>query len=157
MPLKKTRPLSKIAIDPKRQTELCDAIEHFYFAYRAFTSRPDRILEQRGLGRVHHRILYFLGRKPGLAVNELLSTLGVSKQALNAPLRQLLEMKLIIADSPQHDRRVKQLVLTDAGKKFEMQLTHTQMKQLAAVFDGAGAKAEKTWLEIMKAVPHKLD
>ena len=50
-------------VDQKREAQLRDAIEHFYFAYRAFTAKPDRILEQRGLGRVHHRILYFVGRK----------------------------------------------------------------------------------------------
>ena len=51
-------------IDLKRQEELRASIEIFYFAYRAFTARPDRILKQRGLGRVHHRILYFVGRNP---------------------------------------------------------------------------------------------
>lgn len=149
--------MSRNSIDAKRQVELCDAIEQFYFAYRAFTSRPDRLLEQRGLSRVHHRILYFVGRNPGLAISELLSTLGVSKQALNAPLRQLLEMKLITAAPAEHDRRIKQLALSEAGGKFETQLTHTQMRQLATVFDAAGRKSEKMWLRIMKAMPHKID
>ena len=40
-------------VDPKRQAELRDAIEGMFFSYRAFTERPDRILERRGLGRVH--------------------------------------------------------------------------------------------------------
>jgi len=142
----------KDTIDAKRQAQLRDAIEHFYFAYRAFTAHPDRILDQRGLSRVHHRILYFVGRRPGIAVNELLTTLGVSKQALNAPLRQLLEMKLVDYAAASHDRRIKQLALTEQGKKFEAQLTHTQMKQLAVVFDAEGPKAEKAWLNVLKAV-----
>ena len=67
-----------------RQTQLRTAMELFYFGYRAFTAHPDRVLDQRGLGRVHHRILYFVGRNPDTSVNELLSVLGVTKQALNA-------------------------------------------------------------------------
>ena len=47
-------------------------IEAFYFAYRAFTRVADDILESRGLNRVHHRILYFVGRHPGITVGELL-------------------------------------------------------------------------------------
>jgi len=140
-------------VDQKREAQLRDAIENFYFAYRAFTARPDRILEQRGLGRVHHRILYFVGRQSGLSVNELLATLGVSKQALNAPLRQLIEMKLVTTSTASHDKRVKQLSLTDAGKKLETQLTQTQMKHLNDVFDEHGTKAERAWLAMMKAMP----
>ena len=140
-------------VDQKREAQLRDAIEHFYFAYRAFTAKPDHILEQRGLGRVHHRILYFIGRNPGLAVNGLLSILGVSKQALNAPLRQLIAMKLITTETSPHDKRVKKLVLTDHGKKLETQLTHTQMKHLGDVFDEMGSKAERAWLAMMKSMP----
>ncbi len=140
-------------VDQKREAQLRDAIEHFYFAYRAFTAKPDAILEQRGLGRVHHRILYFVGRNPRLAVNELLSILGVTKQALNAPLRRLITLKLVATEISSHDKRVKKLVLTDKGEKLETQLTHTQMKHLSEVFDEIGTKAERTWLAMMKALP----
>jgi uncharacterized Fe-S cluster-containing radical SAM superfamily protein len=36
--------------DPAPTGDLRDAIEQFYFAYRGFTDRPDRILEKRGWG-----------------------------------------------------------------------------------------------------------
>ena len=52
---------------------------------------------ERGLGRVHHRILYFVARSPGIAVNALLGVLDVSKQALHAPLRELVDKGLIAA------------------------------------------------------------
>jgi DNA-binding MarR family transcriptional regulator len=140
-----------VARSPKqRETALHQAIEQFYFGYRAFTAPPDRILDQRGLGRVHHRILYFVGRNPQISVNTLLGLLSVSKQALNAPLRQLLEMRLIAMDTAQHDRRVRQLTLTTSGTKLEAQLTGTQMKQLQAVFEQSGASAEDGWLQIMR-------
>jgi len=132
-----------------REAALRLAIEQFYFGYRAFTARPDRILDQRGLGRVHHRILYFVGRNPAISVNALLATLTVSKQALNAPLRQLVEMRLVAMNPADHDRRVRQLTLTAAGAKLEAQLTDTQMKLLHAVFEQAGKKAEDGWYRVM--------
>lgn len=133
----------------QREEALRLAIEQFYFGYRAFTNPPDRILDQRGLGRVHHRILYFVGRNPKISVNELLNLLNVSKQALNAPLRQLIEMSLIAMDTAEHDRRVRQLSLTANGIKLEAQLTGTQMKQLQTVFEQAGAEAEAGWHGVM--------
>src|SRR5512142_3283088 len=105
-------------LSTQREETLRLAIEQFYFGYRAFTNPPDRILDQRGLGRVHHRILYFVGRNPKISVNELLNLLNVSKQALNAPLRQLIEMSLIAMDTAEHDRRVRELSLTANGSKL---------------------------------------
>jgi DNA-binding MarR family transcriptional regulator len=141
------------SIDTKsREEALRLAIEQFYFGYRAFTAPPDRILDQRGLGRVHHRILYFVGRNPRISVNTLLSLLSVSKQALNAPLRQLIEMKLIGMDTAEHDRRVRQLSLTPNGAKLEAQLTGSQMKQLQKVFDLVGTGAESGWHLVMRSL-----
>lgn len=96
-------------IDLKRQAELHAAIELMFHAYRAFTAPPDAILAQRGLGRVHHRILYFVARNPGITVSALLGVLGVSKQALNAPLRQLVDAGLITTSTSDRDRRSKLL------------------------------------------------
>jgi DNA-binding MarR family transcriptional regulator len=135
-----------------RQAELCESIELLFFGYRAFTARPDLILARRGLGRVHHRILYFVGREPGMSVNRLLATLAVSKQALNAPLRRLLESKLVSAQSAAHDRRIKELRLTAEGTRLEQQLTGTQMKQLSEVFAAAGGEAEIAWREVMRVL-----
>ena len=98
--------------------QLRQAIEYLYYAYRSFTERPDKILDKRGLGRVHHRILYFVGRNPGTTVNALLSTLQVSKQALNAPLRQLLAMQLISAQTATHDGRVSERWRSSAAPKW---------------------------------------
>lgn len=139
-------------IDPNRQTNLRHAIEQFYFAYRAFTDRADKVLEQKGLGRVHHRILYFVAHNPDVTVNKLLAILGVSKQALNAPLRQLIEMKLIAVKIAERDKRVKQLSLTTTGQKLENQLTSLQMQHLDTAFTVAGSKAETGWIKVMAAL-----
>jgi len=139
-------------IDQNDSQALRAAAELFFFTYRAFTSRPDRLLAERGLGRVHHRILYFVGRHPQLAVNALLGILGVSKQALNAPLRQLVEMQLVAVEVAAHDRRVKQLSLTAAGQALEDELTSVQTQHLTAAFAAAGNEAAAGWQKAMQAI-----
>jgi DNA-binding MarR family transcriptional regulator len=137
-------------VDQKRQDELRGAIELLYFAYRGFTDRPDRILERRGLGRVHHRILYFIGRRPDVSVSGLLDLLAVSKQALNAPLRQLIEMNLVSALAAPADRRVKNLRLTTEGQQLEAELTGAQMRHLQAAFERADVAQEMGWRKVME-------
>jgi len=136
-------------IDPIRSEELRSAIELLYFAYRGFTERPDRILERRGLGRVHHRILYFIGRRPDVSVRGLLDLLVVSKQALNAPLRQLIEMNLVTAVADPADRRLKKLRLTTDGQRLEAELTGAQMSHLQTAFEHAGLDHERGWRSVM--------
>jgi len=132
-----------------REQELNQALELFHFAFRAFTAKPDQLLEVRGLQRVHHRILYFVGRNPGIRVSGLLATLGVSKQALHAPLRQLQAMNLV-QDAPDAiDKRGKCLTLTLEGVKLEAALSGAQRKLMAQVFGEAGVDSEAAWRAVM--------
>lgn len=132
-----------------REQQLRESIELLFFAYRSFTRGPDEILEKRGLSRVHHRVLYFVGREPGLSVNDLLQVLQISKQALNLPLRQLQSMELVKNDKSQSDGRVRELRLTPAGKRLEARLTGTQLLQLENIFADR-KKAEKAWKQVMR-------
>jgi DNA-binding MarR family transcriptional regulator len=142
--------------DPTADKRLLQSMELFYFGYRAFTSGPDRMLQDKGLGRVHHRILYFVGRNPHININELLQILSVSKQALNAPLRKLTGLGLIEVETASHDRRVKQLKLSKAGEQLETSLTASQMEHLARAFAEAGEDAFDGWVRIMQALPKAL-
>jgi DNA-binding MarR family transcriptional regulator len=135
--------------DPARQVALNDAIELMHFGYRAMVAKADRVLATRGLSRVHHRILYFVARLPGRGVNELLRTLGVSKQALNGPLRDLYAQQLIAFERGALDARVKRLVLTPAGRRLEGRLSALQRRQWEAVFGAAGPDAEQGWRAAM--------
>lgn len=126
------------------------AIELLYFAYREFTVGPDRVLAQRGLGRMHHRILYFVARNPGVSVTGLLRTLAISKQALHAPLRQLVGMGLIDSSSDPGDARVRQLTLSAEGRRLESRLTATQAQMVAAAFAAVGPEAAAGWFAVMR-------
>lgn len=139
-----------------REVELNKALELFHFAFRAFTAKPDQLLEARGLQRVHHRILYFVGRNPEIRVSGLLAILGVTKQALHAPLRQLIAMNLI-QDSPDAmDKRGKCLALTNEGTKLEAALSGAQRKLLTQVFEQVGVDGETAWRGVMEQLAVQL-
>ena len=139
-------------IDLNSSQSLSDAIELMYFAYREFTSQADKILEARGLGRVHHRILYFIGRNPNFTIGQLIETLAVSKQALNAPLRQLIEMNLVSQNADMNDRRVKRLLLTASGKRLESRLTGAQTEKLNKAFNTIDSNHVEVWYQVMTAL-----
>lgn len=135
---------------PEREEELNQALEALYFAFRAVIAKPDARLSELGFSRVHHRILYFVGRNPGLSVNELLGIMGVSKQYLNRPLRQLTEQGYIDASPEPNDRRMKRLGLTPAGAALENELSGDQRRRFSLVFSEAGKEAEEGWHRIMQ-------
>jgi DNA-binding MarR family transcriptional regulator len=137
-------------LDLKRQRELHAAIELMFFGYRAMVARSDRLLESRGLTRVHHRIVYFVARMGRPQVNELLRVLGVSKQAANGPLRDLYAQQLLTFTRDTADARVKRLALTPAGRRFEGRLSALQRQQFAAIFAAAGSDAEAAWRIAMR-------
>ncbi|WJN57213.1 Transcriptional regulator, MarR family [Pseudomonas sp. SO81] len=139
-------------LDLKKPSSQQAAMEAFFFGYQAFTAKPDEMLARRGLSRVHHRILFFIARHPGLSVKELLGYLGVTKQALNTPLRQLQEMSMVECVAASDDKRKRQLGLTVEGAKLEQALRHEQSRLLAKVFKEAGEPAVQAWLAINQAL-----
>ena len=106
------------------------------------------MLERRGLSRVHQRIVFFIARYPSLSVKQLLALLGVSKQALNMPLRQLMEMHLVDSVASETDKRKRLLALTAEGERFEQALRREQVKLLERVFAEAGEEAVNGWLAV---------
>ncbi|WAJ39689.1 MarR family transcriptional regulator [Pseudomonas sp. GOM7] len=128
------------------------AMEAFFFGYQAFTAKPDEMLAKRGLSRVHHRILFFIAKYPGLNMTELLGYLGVSKQALNTPLRQLIEMNLVRSEAAPDDKRKRLLGFTPEGAKLEQALRREQARLLQRVFDEMGEEAVAGWLEVNRAL-----
>src|SRR3954467_15823346 len=62
-----------------REEELRLAQDLLFFGYRDFTAGADQILAELDLGRAHHRVLHFVGRRPGITVGDLLGILGITK------------------------------------------------------------------------------
>jgi DNA-binding MarR family transcriptional regulator len=129
--------------------ELDQAQELLFFAFRNLTAEPDRVLAERGLSRVHHRILYFVRRNPGLGPGDLLRILRVSKQALARPLRELSGQGLVLGEAVPENRRRKRLALTAAGLRFERRISALQRRRFAEAFAAAGPTAAASWREVM--------
>lgn len=142
---------------PEREQELNHALQALFYAFRAIIARPDAVLAEQGLSRVHHRILFFVGRTPGLSVNELLGILNVTKQSLNGPLRRLTELGYIEAGKDVRDRRVKRLYLTGRGQALEEILSGDQRQRFQKVFTELGARDEAAWRRVMDRLAEGLD
>lgn len=139
-----------------RSDELNQALEALFYAFNALVARPDAMLEKEGLSRVHHRILYFVGRNPDLSVNDLLGILGVTKQSLNGPMRQLVERGYINTNADSRDRRIKRLALTESGAQLESSLSGDQRERFARVFEKLGTNDEFAWRRVMRALSEPL-
>ena len=127
--------------DVSRDDELRRGIEAMFFAYRGFTSDPDKILAGYSYGRAHHRAIHFIDRCPGTTVNNLLDILGVTKQSLNRVLRKLIEDGLVKSKIGEVDKRERHLVLTPDGLKLERQLSKMQRQRMGEAYSKAGSEA----------------
>lgn len=121
--------------------QLRKGIEAMFFAYKGFTSDPDRILESRGYGRAHHRAIHFIHRSHGTTVNNLLAILGVTKQSLNRILRTLIEDGLVESRVGTRDKRERHLYLTAEGLILERELSDVQQARMRDAFRSAGPSA----------------
>jgi DNA-binding MarR family transcriptional regulator len=106
-------------------------IELFFFAYRDFTADPDMILEKLEFGRAHHRVLYFVNRKPGMTVAELLELLKITKQSLARVLKQLVDTHHIVQVQGPRDRRQRELYPTPRGRQLALELAAPQSRRIA--------------------------
>lgn len=123
------------------EDEIRRGVELLYFGYTRLTNAIDRELEKQGLGRAHHRALYFIARQPGLTVGDLLKLLAITKQSLGRVLKELHERNLVVTEPGQLDRRQKLLRLTDAGGKLERELFDQLSQRLSGAYASAGQKS----------------
>lgn len=132
--------------------QLRKGIEAMFFAYRAFTADPDRILEGMDYGRAHHRAIHFIHRAPGLTVTNLLTILGVTKQSLNRVLRSLIDDGLVEARVGRSDKRERNLFLTAKGAELERALSDAQRARMRAAYRAAGPVAVQGFRTVLEAM-----
>lgn len=149
----------KIQVNPLflREEELRQALELLFFGYRDFTAEPDRLLAEKGFGRAHHRVIYFVGRHPGLAVSQLLGILKITKQSLSRVLGQLVEEGYISQRPGDRDRRQRLLELTEKGQELESQLTAAQTELVARAYRAAGAEAVEGFRTVLLGLINEQD
>jgi len=109
-----------------------DIMGLFFFAYRDFTGDADALLDRQGFGRAHHRVLYFVNLRPGMAVADLLDILRITKQSLARVLRQLIDNGYIEQRTGKADRRQRLLYATEKGRQFFASLSVSQATRIDA-------------------------
>lgn len=137
--------------------DLREAIELLFFAYRDFTAEPDAILSQYNFGRAHHRVIYFVGRSPGMTVSQLLDILQITKQSLARVLRQLVDEGFIEQRLDENDGRRRLLYLLDKGRAIEAQLTVRQAKRIAAAYKSLDAEAAQGFKDVLRGIINEKD
>lgn len=135
-----------------REENLLQGMELLFFAYRDFIAEADEILSPIGLGRAHHRVIYFVGRHPEITVSELLAVLKITKQSLSRVLGELKSAGYLADRKGQRDRRQRLLILTDQGQQLEQKLTATQRDRFRNAYRQAGAEAVEGFRLVMEGL-----
>ena len=135
-----------------REQELRQGMELLFYAYRDFTAEPDKMLSGYGFGRAHHRVIYFVGRYPGMTVTELLRILRITKQSLSRVLGSLVQQGFVLQQADREDRRRRLLSLTDKGKALERALSEVQMRRIARAYRDAGIEAVEGFRQVMRGI-----
>ncbi|MDJ0388244.1 MarR family transcriptional regulator [Roseomonas sp. E05] len=135
-----------------REEELRLAQDLLFFGYRDFTAGPDAILAELGMGRAHHRVLHFVGRRPGITVGELLAILGITKQSLGRVLTPLVEEGYVTQTPGRNDRRQRLLTLTEKGEALERRLFERQREWVMQAYREAGPVAVEGFRRVMRGL-----
>lgn len=135
-----------------REEELRLAQDLLFFGYRDFTAGADAILADLGMGRAHHRVLHFVGRRPGITVGELLGILAITKQSLGRVLTPLIEDGYVTQATGQSDRRHRLLSLTEKGAALERRLYERQRETVMAAYREAGPQAVEGFRRVMRGL-----
>lgn len=135
-----------------REEELRLAQDLLFFGYRDFTAGPDEILAELGMGRAHHRVLHFVGRRPGITVGDLLAILGITKQSLGRVLTPLVEEGYVTQAPGRNDRRQRLLSLTPKGQALERRLFERQREWVMRAYREAGPVAVEGFRRVMRGL-----
>jgi DNA-binding MarR family transcriptional regulator len=135
-----------------REEELRLAQDLLFFGYRDFTAGPDAILAELNMGRAHHRVLHFIGRRPGVTVGDLLAILGITKQSLGRVLTPLIDEGYIVQVPGRNDRRQRLLSLTPKGQELERRLFERQREWVMRAYREAGPVAVEGFRRVMRGL-----
>jgi DNA-binding MarR family transcriptional regulator len=135
-----------------REPEIRRGVELLYFGYSHLTRAIDAQLADQGLGRAHHRALYFIARQPGLTVSALLKLLAITKQSLGRVLTDLTTRGLVETRQGTQDKRQKLLRLTKAGAALESALFEALKERLGQAYSGAGQNAVTGFWHVLEGL-----
>ena len=135
-----------------REAEIRRGVELLYFGYAHLLRGADGLLDRHGFGRAHHRALYFIARRPGLPVSDLLRLLNITKQSLSRVLGDLQNERLVETSVGDRDRRQRLLRLTGDGAALEAALFEELRHGMAGAYSAAGQGAVTGFWEVLSGL-----
>ena len=132
-------------------------MELLFFAYRDFTGEADALLTDYGMGRAHHRALYFIGANSGISVSELLEILKITKQSLNRVLSSLIDDGYVVQETDGGDRRRRLMQLTEKGRALEEELTDRQSARIRRALSGLAPEAAEGFRRALEGLVNEED
>lgn len=138
--------------DEPTESDMRMAQDLLFFAYRDFTNAADVALAELGLGRAHHRALFFIGRNPGITVSDLLAILRITKQSLARVLSALMDQGYVAQSPGRADRRQRLLTLTPTGAALERKLFERQKTRLGPAYREAGPEAVDGFRRVTRGI-----
>lgn len=137
--------MTEMILPPKglflREEAIRGGMDLLFFINTRHLKRADEKLATLGLGRAHHRVMYFVARKPGMSVSELLDLLGVTKQSFGRVGSMLVEKGLLESRVGDHDRRRRLLKLTARGAALEQEILQDLHDNVARAYAASGSDA----------------
>ncbi|MEG3175886.1 helix-turn-helix domain-containing protein [Sphingomonas sp. RB3P16] len=135
-----------------REPEIRRGMELLYFAQSTLSRATEGRLAALGLGRAHHRAVYFIARHPDLTVSALLGLLGITKQSLGRVLNELVERKLVETRVGERDRRQRLLRLSPEGVELEQELFETVRQCWGAAYARAGQQSVSGFWSVLEGM-----
>jgi DNA-binding MarR family transcriptional regulator len=132
-----------------RDEELTSGLELLDFAHRALMAEADRLVGRFDLARHHRRILYFVGRQPGITMAALIEILQMSKQSLSRLIKELVAKDLVGRTPDEQDRRQWLLTLTEPGRELDRELNRRLRRRLASAYRAAGVEAVAGYHQVL--------
>jgi DNA-binding MarR family transcriptional regulator len=140
-----TNAMTEMILPPKnlflREDAIRGGMDLLLFINTRHLKRADEKLASLGLGRAHHRVMYFVARKPGMSISELLELLAVTKQSLGRVSNALIDKGLLDSRVGDRDRRQRLLRLTAAGTALEQEIFQGLHDNVAQAYAASGADA----------------
>ncbi|WP_267395324.1 MULTISPECIES: helix-turn-helix domain-containing protein [unclassified Sphingomonas] len=137
--------MSDISLPPRdqflREETIRGGMDLLFFAHTRHLKHADETLAALGLGRAHHRVLYFVARRPGINVSELLAVLDISKQSFGRVCQYLVSKGLMEQQPNERDRRQRLLRLTPEGAELEKTIFDGLHDNIARAYKASGSNA----------------
>lgn len=135
-----------------REAEIRRGMELMYFAQSTLARVTEKQLGEMGLGRAHHRAMYFIARHPDLTVSALLGLLGITKQSLGRVLNELVDRDLVETRIGERDRRQRLLRLSATGRALEHELFEKLRQNWATAYARAGQSAVSGFWSVLEGM-----